>query len=804
MIRVEHLDKYFNKGKKNEIHVLNDVTLEFPSKGLVILLGDSGSGKTTLLNVLGGLDKTNRGSVQLDDKLIEEYNPSLWDQLRRDEIGYIFQNYCLIPTMTVFENVAMSLRLIGVEDETILKERVEYILQQVGMLKFRKRHATQLSGGQQQRVAIARALVKSPNVIIADEPTGNLDSKNTVEVMNIIKKISQDRLVILVTHERNIASFYADRIIEISDGKLKEDYENESSESLVLEKNDDIYLKDFKEIKQVSNVSLYCNDETLDLEKDVSVSMIYKNGTLLLDVSGVLKKVKLVTSDSGISIKDEHYIQEDKSEIMKTDFKLSALAPDAITKKKDTIFTTKESLKSAFLSILQLGKVERILLLGFFVTGIITAFAASILGNTLFGNQIHPKELENYVSFGSQTSGRDYDYITSLGEGLDSFYLNVYDNEKINLSSPSIRSDNMTYSLNGYLDLVEHVKEEDVLFGRLPENDFEFVVDVKTYTSTDGLYNTLAKNGIWKAKDLIGEQVISKGFEFTIVGVVDTNAFRIYGNENTLVFLSHTNISMSSRFIPLDTVIDEITLVHGDLPEPGSKEMLVPESWVITRIPEWAFDREQYNYHDLWICGSYDDSLTPYSGDPYIGHATDIEFYIYRTVYTDMDIYSSEPQKTLDDLLDQNYAAKWSYGTTLLETENALKSLHSILYISVLIILFSGLGVYYLMRSNMLARIYNISVFRALGISRRSIRKRYIFEILIITTLTTLIGYLFTCFILIMIQDQSYLKNIVYVNGTSVLFGIVVIYVINLIFGILSIEGQLRKTPTELLNNYDL
>lgn len=239
MISVKHIDKYFNKGKRNEIHVLNDITLDFPDKGLVILLGDSGSGKTTLLNVLGGLDKTNKGTIKLDDKLIDGYDINLWDQLRRDEIGYVFQNYCLIPSMSVFENVAMSLRLIGVEDEKILKERVEYILEQVGMLKYKKRHATQLSGGQQQRVAIARALVKSPNVIIADEPTGNLDSKNTVEVMNIIKKISQDRLVILVTHEREIAKFYADRIIEISDGVLKRDSKNTASEFLELEKNDE-------------------------------------------------------------------------------------------------------------------------------------------------------------------------------------------------------------------------------------------------------------------------------------------------------------------------------------------------------------------------------------------------------------------------------------------------------------------------------------------------------------------------------------------------------------------------------------
>ncbi len=804
MISVKHIDKYFNKGKRNEIHVLNDITLDFPDKGLVILLGDSGSGKTTLLNVLGGLDKTNKGTIKLDDKLIDGYDINLWDQLRRDEIGYVFQNYCLIPSMSVFENVAMSLRLIGVEDEKILKERVEYILEQVGMLKYKKRHATQLSGGQQQRVAIARALVKSPNVIIADEPTGNLDSKNTVEVMNIIKKISQDRLVILVTHEREIAKFYADRIIEISDGVLKRDSKNTASEFLELEKNDEVYLKDFKNIKKVSNVTLYNNDDTLDLEKDVNVSLIYKNGTLLLDVSGVLKKVKLVTSDSGISIKDEHYKQEDKHEIMKTDFNLETLDSSAITKKRDTIFTTKESIKSAFFSILQMGKVERIMLLGFFVTGIITAFATSILGNTLFGNQIHPKELANYVEFGKQSSGEDYEFITGLEGEDDQFYLNVYNNDHINLSSPTIRSETSNYDLFGELDLIDHISEDQILYGRMPENDYEFVVDIKTYNVSNGLYSELTKYGIWNAKDLIGETVETKGYTFTITGIVDTGAFRIYGDQDTIVFLAQTTTNLANKFVPLGTVLDDLTLVHGDLPEEGSREVLVPESWVVDVIPEWVFDQETYDYRGFLICGSYDDSNTSFEGTPYIGHASDIEFYIYRITYADMHIYSSDPEAILDSLLSENYVASWSYGTTMLEAENALKSLNSILYISILIILFSGLGVYYLMRSSMLSRIYNISVFRALGISRKSIRRRYIFEILMVTTFTTLLGYVITSIVVFSIQDGSYLKNIVYLNSTSFVFGIAVIYLINLIFGTLSIEGQLRFTPTELLNNYDL
>ena len=155
-------------------------------KGLVVLLGPSGSGKTTLLNVLGGLDKVNNGTIQFGDEIIKRYNSRTWDQIRNKDVGYIFQNYNLLTNLTVYDNISLTLNMVGVVDKDEIDKRIDYILENIGMINFRKRRAFQLSGGQQQRVAIARALAKNPKVIIADEPTGNLDSKNTIEIMNII------------------------------------------------------------------------------------------------------------------------------------------------------------------------------------------------------------------------------------------------------------------------------------------------------------------------------------------------------------------------------------------------------------------------------------------------------------------------------------------------------------------------------------------------------------------------------------------------------------------------------------------
>ena len=213
MIKLRGVNKYFNKGKRNEIHVINDTTLNLGTKGLVALLGPSGCGKTTMLNAIGGLDKVNGGDIFVDGVKITGRSTSKVDEIRNLNIGYIFQDYKLVDNMTVYENVAMVLRMIGIRDEEEIRKRIEYILQTLGIYRYRNRMADMLSGGERQRVGIARAIAKNPKIIIADEPTGNLDSANTIEIMNIIKAISRNRLVVLVTHEVELARFYASRII---------------------------------------------------------------------------------------------------------------------------------------------------------------------------------------------------------------------------------------------------------------------------------------------------------------------------------------------------------------------------------------------------------------------------------------------------------------------------------------------------------------------------------------------------------------------------------------------------------------
>lgn len=227
MIKINNIDKYFYKGTSKQIHVLDDVTLEFPDHGLVTILGKSGSGKTTLLNIIGGLDKA-KGKINYDGFNIDKYSMSKMDAFRNKNIGYVFQNYMLINEATVYDNIDIALEIYGIENRKDREKRILAALDAVGMLNLRRRKAIALSGGQRQRVGIARAIAKAPNIIICDEPTGNLDSENTHEIMKILNDLSQTRLIILVTHNAPVAVEYSSRIINIADGKIIDDSSNKA------------------------------------------------------------------------------------------------------------------------------------------------------------------------------------------------------------------------------------------------------------------------------------------------------------------------------------------------------------------------------------------------------------------------------------------------------------------------------------------------------------------------------------------------------------------------------------------------
>ena len=228
--------KKISKSYKTENFVqqaLNQVSLQFRKNEFVSILGPSGSGKTTLLNIIGGLDHYDTGDLIINSKSTKNYKENDWNAYRNNCIGFIFQNYNLIGHISILENVEMGMTLSGVGTKE-KKKRAKEALEKVGLLEHTHKKPNQLSGGQMQRVAIARALANNPDIILADEPTGALDTKTSEQIMNLIKEISKDKLVIMVTHNRELAEKYSTRIVELKDGKLIKDsnpVEKEEKES---------------------------------------------------------------------------------------------------------------------------------------------------------------------------------------------------------------------------------------------------------------------------------------------------------------------------------------------------------------------------------------------------------------------------------------------------------------------------------------------------------------------------------------------------------------------------------------------
>lgn len=521
MITAIKLDKHFNRGKKNDIHVINQISLDLPDHGLVVLFGPSGSGKTTLLNVLGGLDRAN-GEIQFNDVSIKGYSMSKWDQIRNRHIGYIFQNYMLLENLSIYENIKLTLNMVGITDKDEINKRVEYLLDKVGLKNYKKRKAGLLSGGQQQRVAIARALAKNPDVIIADEPTGNLDSKNTVEIMNIIKTISKEKLVLLVTHERELATFYADRIIELKDGIIESDTQNTTlGGSLDLKHETDIYLKDLETI-ELSNdhidVSLF-SDKPVN---QIKVRLVLKNGTLYLDVDqDIAQKVNLLNEKSEVKLINDHYKDFEKTDIGTLDsFQFASIIDESKIHKSQPVITWKHAFRLAIDKIINATTKRKFLFFGFILAGFLLLIAFGfvsrmlILDETLF----MPYDRDYVIVENVQSKAQ----LESIINHENTIYISGRPSYQVEFDTPIYYQSGNIPTLYITIDYAEIVNDKDIIHGRNIQNDGEIVMDLKSFTgSYNFLMSYLRAYGIDSHMTLLNTTVYLNQKPYTLVGFVD-------------------------------------------------------------------------------------------------------------------------------------------------------------------------------------------------------------------------------------------------------------------------------------------
>ena len=236
MLELIDIKKTYGQGE-SAVEALKGVSIKFRENEFVSILGQSGCGKTTLLNIVGGLDQYTSGDLIINGRSTKKFKDADWDTYRNHSIGFIFQSYNLIPHQTVLSNVELALTLNGISKDERKKRAIE-ALERVGLKDQINKRPNQLSGGQMQRVAIARALINNPDILLADEPTGALDSETSTQVMELLKEIAKDRLVIMVTHNPELAEQYSTRIIKLFDGKLIDDSNpcDDTKEAVIKEK----------------------------------------------------------------------------------------------------------------------------------------------------------------------------------------------------------------------------------------------------------------------------------------------------------------------------------------------------------------------------------------------------------------------------------------------------------------------------------------------------------------------------------------------------------------------------------------
>ena len=218
ILKLEHVDKEYGQ-KESRVSALRDVNIQVEKGEFIAIVGTSGSGKSTLLNLIGGLDNPTNGKIYVNNKELSELNSSELTKYRRRNIGFVFQNYSLMPVLNVYDNVALPIAFD--RKKRIDHKFIEELLEELGIWDKRRKYPSELSGGQKQRVAIARALVNKPAILLADEPTGNLDSNTTDEVMDLLKKSNQlyHQTILMVTHNESLAKL-CDRVIHIEDGNV--------------------------------------------------------------------------------------------------------------------------------------------------------------------------------------------------------------------------------------------------------------------------------------------------------------------------------------------------------------------------------------------------------------------------------------------------------------------------------------------------------------------------------------------------------------------------------------------------------
>ena len=643
---------------------------------------------------------------------------------------------------------------------------------------------------------------------------GNLDSKNSLEVMNIIKAISREKLVILVTHETELAKFYASRIIEIKDGKVEKDYKNDISDTLDYRLENKIYLKDFKNIDSINknNINIDIYSENSD---KVNVKLVIKKNNIYIEAEN--KKVEVVDEDSAVELVNEHYKKIDKSIYQEHSYNLDKIIDKNVKIKSKSIYSLGKSIISGIREIADYSFLRKILLLGFFAASMFIVYSVCNIAG-----------IRNIEDTDFITMNKNYLQAENVKIGVDNF-LKIENLEEVDYVLPGdsnvdlkIKFDDYyqtaiyEMAISGSLVSLDVINETNLISGRMPENEYEIIVDKKVI---DNLRNTGTGQymGIKSESEILNKEVSVENMKnFTIVGFVDEKTPSIYVNKNIFINLLNsskmTEYNMGgiviqeegqvekSEVYDYNLYLDDITLTKGRMPT-EDYEVIVNE----TNRYQMKLNKTiniKVNDTELKVVGYYESKT---NRNDYLVNSNTVKYDVINksegiTIYPKDEI-------TLMQKLENDYGLNVinRYET---DKENYIDSqkeskLSSLIFAGIILGI-SLIEIYLMMRSSFLSRIKEVGVLRAIGAKKREIYKKFIGEIIAITTCAGMPGVILMTYILYTLSQNTYLSRTYIVNFTTVGISILLIYAFNILVGLLPLFKVLRKTPAKILARHDI
>ena len=578
MLEIKHLTKTYDARSAQANTVLHDITLSLPDKGFVCIVGASGCGKTTLLNAAGGLDTFDSGTITIDNSTITKCGTRSSETVRCENFGYIFQNYHLLADRSVLYNLYIAMHSLALTHREKIS-RARSVLRTVGMERYEKRIVRELSGGQQQRVSIARALALRPRVIFADEPTGNLDEANTVNICTLLRRVSRTSLVVMVTHEEKTARFFADRIIRIADGRIVEDLSGWNREDYAALGGDRIYAGD-------------CTEEIAEAE-GFSVRLLRAPGAapVTLTVAALPNRIVIKLNDRRIvstgSTSELPEILEGSppslsAEHLDTEGGIEPVSPVRRTR-PGTGFGAK-MISAEARRLLRSGGAKKTVTRIFLF--LITALTVFSLADFLSVAQLDPHDfittdphLLRITIQRNAGMGEDPDELLTAADAAIAYIrengpdCTVYPYITTQLSYteqtfPQVNASYVSFSGYSYLPL-EKLDSTKLIAGRMPENSYEIVVDrwvLDKLLGTSGI----VQNGIGSIDYFLGKslRITRQSYMPQIVGICDCASPAVYLNETGMLGafirpLDVLSLSELKRLYP--GTYDDVTLSSGEV-----------------------------------------------------------------------------------------------------------------------------------------------------------------------------------------------------------------------------------------------